>query len=153
MPCQSVMLSKYSSHIDIAYLLRYLLNSSYYSGIFFSRFITMKKAILSPLSSAFVIPGLGQIINQQLKKGVCLLAGTFGLFIAALTRLYQILRAAMEAENINPSKSGVITERLRAEDFSALWYLLGAFALLWVYSVVDAHRAGRKIDGKQGDHS
>jgi len=113
----------------------------------------MKKAILSPLSSAFVIPGLGQIINQHLKKGVCILAGTFILFIAALIKLYQILSVAMEAENINPSESVLITERFRAEDFSALWYLVGAFALLWLYSVVDAHRAGRKIDGKQGDHS
>jgi hypothetical protein len=113
----------------------------------------MKKAILSPLSSAFVIPGLGQIINQDLKKGVCILAGTFILFIAALIKLYQIFCAAMAAEGINPSESGLITERFRAEDFSALWYLLGAFALLWIYSVVDAHRAGRKIDGKQGDHS
>ena len=147
------MLSKYLSHIDIAWLLRYLLNSYYYSGIYFSRFITMKKAILSPLSSAFVIPGLGQIINQQLKKGACILAGTFILFIAALLELYRIIRAAMEAESMHPSAPGFITERLRAEDFSALWVLLGAFALLWFYSVVDAHRAGRKIDIKEGDPS
>lgn len=113
----------------------------------------MKKAILSPLSSAFVIPGLGQIINQDLKKGVCILAGTFILFVAALIKLYQILCAAMEAGNINPSEPGLITERFRAEDFSGLWYLLGAFALLWIYSIVDAYRAGRKIDAKQGDHS
>jgi hypothetical protein len=132
--------------------LRYLLNIYYY-GIVFSSYIIMKKAILSPLSSAFVIPGLGQIINQHLKKGVCILAGTFILFIAALVKLYQILCSAMGAEGINHSESGLITERFRAEDFSALWYLLGAFALLWIYSVVDAHRAGRKIDGKQGDHS
>ncbi|MBW2345011.1 MAG: hypothetical protein JRF53_13570 [Deltaproteobacteria bacterium] len=63
----------------------------------------MKKAILSPLSSAFVIPGLGQIINRHLKKGVCILAGTFVLFIAALIKFYQILSAALEAENMNPS--------------------------------------------------
>jgi hypothetical protein len=132
--------------------LRYLLNIYYY-GIVFSSYIIMKKAILSPLSSAFVIPGLGQIINQDLKKGVCILAGTFILFIAALIKLYQIICAAMAAEGINPSESGLITERFRAEDFSALWYLLGAFALLWIYSVVDAHRAGRKIDDEQGDHS
>ena len=113
----------------------------------------MKKAILSPLSSAFVIPGLGQIINQNLKKGVCILAGTFVLFIAALIKFYQILSAALEAENMNPSDSGLITDRLRVEDFSALWYLLAAFAILWIYSVLDAYRAGRKIDSKQGDHS
>ena len=106
----------------------------------------MKKAILSPLSSAFVIPGLGQIINQHLKKGVCILAGTFILFIAAMIKLYQILRAALKAENMNPSESGLITDRLRAEDFSALWYLPAAFAVLWIYSVLDAYLTGRKID-------
>jgi len=113
----------------------------------------MKKAILAPLGSAFVIPGLGQIINQHLKKGVCILTGTFILFIAALVKLYQILRAAVEAGNINPSESGLITERLRAGDFSALWYLFGAFFLLWIYSIVDAHLTGRKIDGRKGDRS
>jgi len=98
-----------------------------------------------------VIPGLGQIINQHLKKGVCILAGTFVLFIAALIKFYQILSAALEAENMNPSESGLITDRLRVEDSSALWYLLAAFAVLWIYSVLDAHLTGKKIDRKRGD--
>jgi len=126
-------------------------HTHYYAGIFFSRCITMKKAILSPLSSAFVIPGLGQIINRHLKKGVCILAGTFVLFIAALIKFYQILSAALEAENMNPSDSGLITDRLTVEDFSGLWYLLAAFAVLWICSVLDAHLTGKKIDSNQGD--
>ncbi|MFH1292573.1 MAG: hypothetical protein ABIJ44_00415 [Pseudomonadota bacterium] len=37
-------------------------------------------------------------------------------------------------------------DRLKAADFSALWYLLVAFALIWLYSVLDAYLTGRKLD-------
>jgi hypothetical protein len=36
----------------------------------------MQKAIMSPLCSGLVIPGLGQIINQDLKKGIIILYKT-----------------------------------------------------------------------------
>jgi hypothetical protein len=37
-------------------------------------------------------------------------------------------------------------DRLKAADFSALWYFLVAFALIWLYSVLDAYLTGRKLD-------
>jgi hypothetical protein len=106
----------------------------------------MKKAILSTLCSAFVIPGLGQIINQDLKKGVSILAATFILFIAALINLYRIISGAMKMRYRATHDSGSIIERLGPEDFSALWILLGLFAVIWLYSIVDAFLKGRKID-------
>ncbi len=113
----------------------------------------MKKATLSPLCSAFVIPGLGQIINQHLKKGVLILSALFVLFVAFVIRLYGIINAVMKDGTINLQDSDAIMDKLRAEDPSFLCLLLMAFVILWAYSVLDAFLAGRKIDLlEQEDH-
>jgi hypothetical protein len=106
----------------------------------------MKKAILAPLCSAFVIPGLGQIINQHLIKGGCILFSVFILFVAGIFTLYHLMSATLKAELINPGHSPDIMDRLKAADFSALWYFLVAFTLIWLYSVLDAYLTGRKLD-------
>jgi hypothetical protein len=106
----------------------------------------MKKAILSPLCSALVIPGLGQIINQHLIKGGCILFAVFILFVAGMFTLYHLMSAALKEQLINPGHLPDIMHRLKAADFSALWYLLVAFALIWLYSVLDAYVTGRKLD-------
>ncbi len=106
----------------------------------------MKKTILAPLCSALVIPGLGQIINQHLIKGGCILFAVFILFVAGIFTLYHLMSAALKAELINPGHSPDIVDKLKAVDFSALWYFLVAFALMWLYSVLDAYLTGRKLD-------
>ena len=112
----------------------------------------MKKAILSPLCSALVIPGLGQIINQHLKKGSGILFAVFILFVAGIVLLIRLINAVQKAEMINLSHSPSTIERLRAADYSAFWYLVVAFGVIWLYSVLDAYVIGRKLDqnGKGG---
>ena len=113
----------------------------------------MKKAILSPLCSALVIPGLGQIINQHLKKGSCILFALIVLLVAGIVILSRLINAIQKAEMINPSHSPYITDRLRAAGFSAFWHLIVAFGLIWLYSVLDAYLTGRKLDQNgKGDH-
>ena len=106
----------------------------------------MKKAILSPLCSGLVIPGLGQIINQHLKKGAVLLSLVFIFFLATIVKLYFVIRSVIESTPINLSDSGVILDRLQAQDISLLCSLLGALAVIWLYSVLDAYLTGKKID-------
>lgn len=106
----------------------------------------MKKAIVSPLCSGLVIPGLGQVINQDLKKGVCILSLVFILFIAGIIKLYRIMSNVLGNMDMNQTDPGMIMSRLRAEDPSILWYLLMALAVLWFYSVLDAYLRGKKID-------
>jgi hypothetical protein len=106
----------------------------------------MKKAIISPLCSALVIPGLGQVINQHFKKGGFILCVVFILFITAMVKLYQIVKTIFKDIEIHQLDFTLITDRLRAEDISTLWYLVMAFAILWLYSVLDAFWAGKKID-------
>jgi hypothetical protein len=56
------------------------------------------------------------------------------------------MSAALKAELINPGHSPDIMDRLKTADFSALWYFLVAFTLIWLYSVLDAYLTGRKRD-------
>jgi small-conductance mechanosensitive channel len=114
----------------------------------------MRKSLKSALCSALVVPGLGQVINDNLKKGGLILAGVFVLFVAGVVKLYQLIQAVMNAGETHGSESGPMTEALGRQDFSVLWLLAAAFVLLWLYSVVDAYLTGRKIDRKgEGDLS
>jgi TM2 domain-containing membrane protein YozV len=105
----------------------------------------MKKAILSPLCSGLVIPGLGQVINQQPKKGICILILVFFMFVATMIELYLIISRAFETK-AGTSDPVAFIDKLAAQNFSLLWYLVTAFAILWFYSVLDAYITGKKLD-------
>jgi hypothetical protein len=106
----------------------------------------MKKAIASPLCSAFVIPGLGQILNGELKKGLLVLGGVFLLFIMGVIKMVQLIRAIIQPGHLETLSPDDIMARIRTEDPTMLWVILAVFAVLWLYSVVDAFLIGRRID-------
>ena len=106
----------------------------------------MQKAIMSPLCSGLVIPGLGQIINQDLKKGIIILCVVFALFVAGTIRLLQIIHSVFQSGHVDISNPQTLMTRLRAEDPTMLWLLGVVFAAVWVYGVVDAYVGGKKMD-------
>ncbi len=106
----------------------------------------MQKAIMSPLCSGLVIPGLGQIINQELKKGIILLCAVFALFVAGIIRLLQVINAVFRSGQIDVSDPEALMARISAQDYTLLWCLGVAFAVLWIYAVADAYMGGRKMD-------
>lgn len=108
----------------------------------------MKKYILSTLCSAFVIPGLGQIINQNLKKGMIILSVVFILLILGAIKLAFIIKLLFQKPGIHSYDSGMILKRLQGENFSALWILLIIFFIIWIYSVLDAFWTGKKIESQ-----
>jgi hypothetical protein len=110
----------------------------------------MKKAILSPLCSALVIPGLGQVINQHIKKGLIMFALVFVLLGVFTVHLYRIISAVMKSGAIKTGDPDVIMKNFMAEDPSGLWLLLAASCVLWIYSVIDAFLGGRKADKLEG---
>jgi len=112
----------------------------------------MKKYILSPLCSALVIPGLGQILNNNLKKGVCLLAIVFILFIAGTVKLVFMVKSILKGLDMNQLDFRLIQERLEGEDISVLWALLMIFSVVWIYSVLDAFWMGKKLESQLKDH-
>lgn len=113
----------------------------------------MKKAVLSPLCSAFVIPGLGQVINQQLKKGVFILAVVFIFILAFSVELYRLTSSVLRHGLINDKATGTLLERILAQDYSSLTLIAAGFAVLWVYAVVDALIGGIKADHRTVVHT
>ena len=111
----------------------------------------MKKYILSPLCSALIIPGLGQVLNNNLKKGVCLLAIVFILFIAGTVKLAFMVNSILKGLGMNKLDLRIIQERLQGEDISVLWVLLAAFSMVWIYSVLDAFWVGKKLESQTKD--
>jgi hypothetical protein len=110
----------------------------------------MRKSILAPLCSALVVPGLGQILNQHLRKAGIILGGVFLLFVVASYKFVRIIQTAFHKLEESPLDSDTLVDRFQAEDLSALWGLLAVFAVLWGYSVVDAYRSGKILDQQAG---
>lgn len=104
----------------------------------------MKKAILGPLASAFVIPGLGQIIVGRVRKGLFILGANLLAFSGGVTLLVRfILRTMKTGQPKDPSS---LFKDFPGQDAPLFWMLVIAFTGLWLYSVVDAFLAGRKMD-------
>lgn len=103
----------------------------------------MRKYLLAPLCSALIIPGLGQVVNQELKKGVLLLAAVFLLLVLAAVYLFFTVEALLS----QPTSAPLSLSRLL--DRSELILILGAFGVIWVYSVVDAFLKGWSWEHRQ----
>ena len=108
----------------------------------------MKKYIVSALCSAFIVPGLGQIINQNLRKGLSILSIVFVLFVAGTVKLAFTIRSLLRGSETIPLNSRTLGERLQGEDFTLLWVLAILFGVVWLYSVADAFWSGKKLENK-----
>ncbi len=108
----------------------------------------MKKWITAPLCSGLVIPGLGQILNQQIRKGLILLGLVFLVFVAGTVKLAFIISAMAHA----PALSATSLQALLSEkDIVLLAGILAVFSVLWVYSVVDAFWVAFRSERSHGD--
>ena len=109
----------------------------------------MKKSIASPLLSAFVIPGLGQLINGQIIKGSILLGGiTMLLVLSVFKAVYEITQSLNEIPNaqLNPELLGQISSVLAKRSHTGLLILFGIGVVVWSYSIIDAYINGKKLD-------
>ena len=109
----------------------------------------MKKYIFSPLCSGLLIPGLGQILNNELKKGLLLLGAVFILFVVGTIRLAFLIKFLLSQSPTTDAM--VIMENIKGQTLLSLWILAGLFALIWLYSVVDAFRTGRRLESRKGE--
>jgi len=108
---------------------------------------TMKKYILSPLCSAFIVPGLGQILNGHMKKGVIILSIVFILIVAGFLELILTMYPVFTQSGDALYLSGDTMEKLKGEDYSPLAYFVIVFAIIWLYSVLDAFWVGIRTKG------
>ena len=106
----------------------------------------MKKAILSSLCSAFVIPGLGQILNHEIKKGLLLLSAVFILFVGGCIKLAFIVTSIMDSPSSMGGDPQKFLQAIEAENLGSFWILVALFAVIWIYSVIDAFLSGRRLE-------
>lgn len=110
----------------------------------------MKKSISAPLCSGLVIPGLGQILNGQIKKGIILLGLVFLLFVAGAVKLAFIAGSLTTSLDLAGTSRGPM---VGSGDLLFVAGIAAVFAILWIYSVVDAFlvafRSERSIEDKE----
>ncbi len=106
----------------------------------------MKKALLSPICSALVIPGMGQVINGQLKKGVILLAAVFLLVVIFCIKMYLIISNMLVSGTVTTGDPFAILNAIMTEKNVGLYVLCLVFCALWLYSVIDAFLVGIRQD-------
>jgi hypothetical protein len=111
----------------------------------------MKKIILAPLLSAFVLPGLGQMVNGQLRKAGLLIAVVSLLFLTLFFKmLYDLnkffLSLPPEAYGKNSPTLSTAAQSLSRQDNGLVIILMLLLAGVWVYGVWDAFSVARKRD-------
>ena len=109
----------------------------------------MKKAILASVCSAFVVPGLGQILNHEIKKGLLLLSAVFVLFVGACVKLAFIIVSLMASNSSMGGNPQRFLKVIEAENLGSLWILVVLFAVIWIYSVIDAFLSGRRLEDEK----
>jgi archaellum biogenesis protein FlaJ (TadC family) len=106
----------------------------------------MKKYITAPIGSAFIIPGFGQILNGDIKKGITLLGVVFVIFLAAVIKLTQIITQLLPELNPDEINSEEILARIDSMDITLIKVLVFIFLAVWLYSVIDAIIYGIKVE-------
>lgn len=112
----------------------------------------MRKAVASPLLSAFVMPGVGQLYNGQVRKAGLMVSASSMLFLIFFALLSMKLWSALSTLDMAPKDLSLPMAIIhRIADQGLGW--LGIMALiglpLWLYGVIDAFIGGRKADAQQ----
>jgi hypothetical protein len=109
----------------------------------------MKQTLLAPLLSAFILPGMGQIVNKDYRKGGLLIAGVsllfLALFIMIVIDLNRVIRTLPgDVFEKNPPSFSFIAETLSRQSHPGLYLFLLLLGLVWAYSIWDAYTVARK---------
>ena len=114
----------------------------------------MRQSILAPLCSAFILPGLGQVLNRQVLKGFALICATTGLFFALIFKLLLDLSAVMGDVmgadfSLGADKIPLILQGMRQRDMTIVYILAALGGALWAYSIIDAYINGRRFQAEK----
>ena len=104
----------------------------------------MKKTIVSPLLSAFVFPGAGQLKNRNYLKGIILILITTILLIIFFYKIYAIIISSISSPSqITISEDFVSKIEARVYAENGIWILL--LIIVWIAGIVDAYLSARKL--------
>jgi hypothetical protein len=106
----------------------------------------MKQYFLSPLCSAFVVPGMGQVLNRHVKKGLVLMGLVFLLLAAATCEFIKLVRPALDPLTLQESGFAGILHQINHWHSSNLGLIAILSGMVWLYSVLDAFLYGIKFE-------
>jgi hypothetical protein len=95
-----------------------------------------------------ILPGLGQVVNRQIIKGLILMALMMLLFFIALGKFMVDLSSAMSRVSLDADLSVgreeimQLLNNFQSGDLTMYFILFGLAAGVWVYSVYDAFTRG-----------
>ncbi len=113
----------------------------------------MKKYIISTISSAIIVPGLGQVLNGQIKKGLIHMGIIFVITVIAVIKLYQIITGILPGLDPYEINMEIINNRIDILDILIIKVIISAFLIIWIYSIIDAFIYGIKAEKGRGFHS
>jgi TM2 domain-containing membrane protein YozV len=110
----------------------------------------MKRALIALFLSALIFPGLGQIYNRDLKKGLFLiLLATLGVTIIFLGGLI-LLSYQCAAVYPTPLNKAIFQEMLlRVLLHPLILCAISLFLGVWVFAALDAFRTSRRLPEKE----
>lgn len=97
----------------------------------------MNKKIKCVALSAFVLPGLGQLVGGRRAKGIVMIVLDNVFILAALFVALRSAGKLMLAGKTGPLDAEQVLSGIQSDAPFARW-MLGGFLLLWVYGIVDA---------------
>jgi hypothetical protein len=110
----------------------------------------LKQSILAPLLSAVILPGLGQVTNRRLIKGLILMGLSALLFLALIIKAaFDFTAVLNDIAGMDPTGESLVPLVLRGmkeRDLTSLYVMVAIGAAVWMYAIVDAAIDGRRID-------
>ncbi len=114
----------------------------------------MKRKFVSPIASAILLPGTGQLLNRQPLKALALIGCVTVLFLAILFKFLSDLNKALQtltAEGLDGPTYKDLTRIMGEGDHTLLAVLILVFVGVWAFSVVDAYIYGKRLDVKENE--
>jgi TM2 domain-containing membrane protein YozV len=110
----------------------------------------MNLATKAVLFNAFLFPGWGQVYLKKYKKGILIIVAILAGVVSILLSVVQTTIAILK---VTPFKKGTITfisvvqlaiDSIKALDRYYLFLILFSMILLWIFSIIDAYKVGKK---------
>jgi len=111
----------------------------------------MKKYILSTLSSALIVPGLGQVLNGEMKKGLLIMVIVFIFIFGGIIKLIDLTMKLLPQLNPDEITREIIADKLHEAEFSNIWFVLVILSVLWLYSICDAFIIGKRLEKERNE--
>jgi len=106
----------------------------------------MKKYITATFCSAVIVPGMGQVINGQIKKGLIHMGIVFVIILALVMKLTKMTMNILPGLDLEKISVEAILEKVDFTDYTVVRVISYIFLVLWIYSIIDAFIIGLKIE-------